>query len=126
MLTTHTIAMLLLNALWCVGLNVASTIEYNTNNAMQITRKSLRIAHVDKSNSMLLWWLRFAAIKLVGNYWSKPLIACATCMASVHGIAWYLVLCNTAAQPAYEVAVQCAVYVVCLAGLNTLLIKHAY
>lgn len=38
---------------------------------------------------MIFWKLRFWCLRYVGNFWSKPLLTCPTCMASVHSIYFF-------------------------------------
>lgn len=46
--------------------------------------RRLRLADVNRRDSMLLWPLRFAARRLLGDYWSKPVLGCPLCM----GVWW--------------------------------------
>lgn len=46
--------------------------------------RRLRLADVNRRDSMLLWPLRFAVRRLLGDYWSKPVLGCPLCM----GVWW--------------------------------------
>lgn len=53
----------------------------------------------------------------VGEFWSKPIVSCAPCMASVHGT-WFFFAFLT--QPLW----MWPVYVLALSGLNYLVVKN--
>lgn len=79
----------LLNSLYINGLFLVT-------NYYEVDRKPI------KEGRMLLWRLRYYTVKLLGDFYSKPVIGCVTCMASLHsvlpfhyihqvtGVSWFL------------------------------------
>ena len=37
-----------------------------------------------EDTKMVLWKAKFYSLKYLGEFWSKPIITCPTCMASLH------------------------------------------
>jgi acyl-CoA thioesterase len=116
---------LLLNSLFIVGLSAITYIEFKTNSPNRITRKNLSPEHIELQDSQLLWIVRYFLLKTIGFKWSKPLLTCPTCMASVHGTIWFfgLVYQNCYMLTTLEIAVSYVGYMITLAGLNTITSK---
>ena len=50
----------------------------------------------------------------------KPLFSCPTCMASIHGGAWYWMLSN------YHSFIGALTFIVCVAGINFIIKEQLY
>ena len=77
------------NALIIFGINKATYFEYchPDDRLYDFCNKE----GIDKDSLMVLYKLRLWSIKVVGEYWSKPLFICPPCMASVWGtVVWFL------------------------------------
>lgn len=48
---------------------------------------------IDKYSKMILYKFRYYAVKYLGEFWSKPVITCPVCMASIHStyVYWSIV-----------------------------------
>lgn len=71
----------------------------------------------DPKSSMLLGWIAFKLDKKLGLPFTKPLYACMPCMASLHGIIFYLI---TPMQLPYELIV---LWIIALSGAMKLISK---
>jgi len=107
------------NALYIIGFNRATyfewmnpTISYNKNND-----------EIDEDSKMVLWKLRYWSEKTIGEFWSKPLMTCPTCMASVHGFIPFLITYMSVYTLSPMVVIYWLFYTLTLAGLATLLNK---
>lgn len=74
------IPILLFNAFAIIGVNRAT--EYESVNE--------ELHGIVPDSKMILWKLRYYSIKTFGEFWSKPICTCCTCMASLHSIPFYL------------------------------------
>jgi len=124
----ETILLLVINSLYIIGLTSASMIEWKTNSPNRITKKTISIDYIDVEHSQILWKLRYYILKTFGFKWSKPLISCPTCMASFHGTLFYLLVVRYYFNSVYVIDSQVYVimyfiYILCLAGLNTIFSK---
>ena len=69
--------MLPLNSLFIFGLHIITDYEVDEQGNV--------------SDKMALWWLRYKSVQTFGEWWSKPLILCPPCMASVWGTIFYFI-----------------------------------
>jgi hypothetical protein len=68
-------------------------------------------------DKMVFWKLRYWSIKYIGVYWSKPLLLCTPCMASVHGLYFYFIFSD-------KNLIVLPFYLVILAGFNYIVSKY--
>ena len=78
-------------------------------------------------DKMLLWFVRKWLVDKIGLYWSKPLVLCPPCMASVWGTLFYWVMTSTL-FPVFDTFYQQLLFypffVVSLCGINSFLQRH--
>jgi len=74
---TGIILLLLFNSLLCIGINRASNYLTVDNCIIEDSKGSL-------------WLLRYYSVKLLGDFWSKPVCTCIRCMASVWSFPFWL------------------------------------
>lgn len=84
------------------------------------TKRNMSIANIDTQFNMLFWWVRYYAIKYFGNWWSKPIITCPTCMASIHSIYFYFPFVYYFSELNLITALIYIPYAFALSGMNTL------
>lgn len=112
----------LFNSLVIIGWNKATyfyaekdTLDYIE--AMRIGKHTCWESQVYKgiSDKMIFWKLRFWSIKFLGEFWSKPLFTCPTCMASVHStyVFWSFMPWTMASLCVYPL------YILMLSGMVT-------
>ena len=112
--------LLIVNSLMIQGLYRSSTFEWKTIVMNNLSSKQMKLSLIDKQFNMLLWWVRYYSLKYIGKKWSKPIITCPTCMASLHSTYFYWIV----GYPYFAHSLIMAVvlypmYVLALAGLNT-------
>lgn len=105
----------LFNAGVIFGINKATSFEYC--HPEDLNNSFCDEYGIDKDSKMALWWLRHGALKLVGEFWSKPLFTCPPCMASVHGTWVYFMLMPFG----WSTMALWPVYILFLSGLVTLI-----
>lgn len=115
------ILLLIINSLFIQGLYRSSMFEWKSNFMYKPNRNNMKIENVDSQYNMILWRFRYYAIKFLGNYWSKPVITCPTCMASIHSSYFYFGFIYLTNQFTLIHALIYIPYVFTLAGLNTLI-----
>lgn len=115
------ILLLIFNSLYIQGLYRSSTFEWKSNFVYKPTKKNMKIEYVEREYRMILWRLKYYSIKYIGDYWSKPIITCPTCMASVHSSYFYFTYLWFTNQIDFIHAVIYIPFVFSLAGLNTLI-----
>ena len=83
--------------------------------------REMQTKYIDKKYNMILWWIRFYSLKYIGLKWSKPIITCPTCMASLHSIYFYWLLVYPYAFNSNLIQSICVypLYILALAGLNS-------
>lgn len=125
MLIIEFILLLIFNSLIIQGLWHSSTFEWKQTIHIIPTGKRMRKEDIDMEYNMILWWVRFYSLKYIGAKWSKPIITCPTCMASLHSTYFYWLIVfplsfNSEILPALVIY---PMYILALAGLNTILIS---
>ena len=78
-----------INSLMIIGLFNAATFDYCHPDDCKENADYCDDKCIDKYSKMILWRLRYYSIKYFGDFWSKPIITCQKCMASVHSIYVY-------------------------------------
>ena len=85
----------LANSFVIIGWNKATYFEYESE-ALSDSFKSMKDLTcwekgLKKSfkGKMIFWQLRYYSLKYIGDFWSKPLFTCCTCMASFHSLYFY-------------------------------------
>lgn len=73
---------------------------------------------IDKYSKMVLYKFRYYSIHYFGHFWSKPIITCPVCMASLHSIYIYwlvfeLNLLNLICYPFYILFLSGMINVIC-------------
>lgn len=68
------------------------------------------------SHDHLLYPIYEWAERNVSEYLIKPTIGCVMCMASLHGLVWFMIFIK---EPVWMVII----FMICLCGLNTILDK---
>ena len=83
--------------------------------------REMQTKYIDKKYNMILWWIRFYSLKYIGLKWSKPIITCPTCMASLHSIYFYWLLVYPYAfnSNLIKSIYIYPLYILALAGLNS-------
>lgn len=97
--------------------------EWKSNFMYKPTKKNMELKNVDTQYNMILWFIRYYSLKYIGDYWSKPIITCPTCMASIHSTYFYFsyVAINNSDESISTILIFYPAYVIALAGLNTLI-----
>lgn len=107
------IYLLILNALFITGLWTAC----------KYSDSGLRPPAPD--HRMPLWFVSFYTKKLIGEYWTKPLFTCGSCMSSVWGTVFYWTyLIQHNAKIDFDTIAIWIIYILMLLGINKLI--HEY
>lgn len=115
------IYLLFLNSLLIQGLFRSSTFEWKSNFMYKPNRNNMKIENIDSQYNMILWRFRYSVMKYFGSYWSKPIITCPTCMASIHSSYFYFGFIYFTNQFTLINGLLYIPYVFMLAGMNTLI-----
>lgn len=91
---------LLFNALFISGLHY--TMQYDE-------------VHGEVFNQQILWPVRYWALKILGDYWSKPFGGCLVCMSGLWSIPVYFYF--------FDSLLLWPLYVFALAGINRLVVR---
>lgn len=114
---TDLIILAFVNAFIIIGWNRATMFEYERGVVNFVGDEP----KVDEESKMALWKLRYWAIQNFGEFWSKPLFTCPTCMASVHSTYVYW-----AYQPLTTDSILLyPLYILFLAGVTTFINNHS-
>lgn len=111
----------LFNALYIQGLYHSSLFDWRGDTPYQINVRKAQYSDVDKRGRMILWPLRFHILKNFGDKWSKPLITCPICMASVHSTYIYFIFTPINQQHLIVETLIYVLYIFTLAGMNAVL-----
>jgi hypothetical protein len=105
------------NSLLIIGLYNSSMYDYCHPDDCLDHVESCDDKCIDKYSKMILWRLRYYSVKILGEFWSKPIITCPKCMASFHSIYiyWMVVDFNLFTLISYPL------YVLFLSGMVTII-----
>lgn len=93
-------------------------IKYNSRDG----KETLLLEDFDASSSMALGYVGYVVEKFLPAFIHKPLLSCLTCMGSVWGVAFLFAYWCSLGNPERTIFIIGApVYVIALAGLNTLI-----
>lgn len=115
--------LLILNSLYIYGLWFASEFDYRSDTHYAIDKSKAKVSDVDMDSAMVLWRLKFYSLKYIGDYWSKPIITCPMCMASVHSFYVYWAVRPMQSQGLLIEIFTYIGYAFALSGLNYMLLK---
>lgn len=115
--------LLILNSLYIYGLWFASQFDYRNDTQFAINQKNAKVSDVDMESTMILWRLRFYSLKYVGEYWSKCIITCPPCMASIHSFYVYWAVRPVMSQGLVIEVFAYIGYAFALSGINYMLLK---
>lgn len=113
--------LVLFNSLFIQGLYRSAMFEWKSNFVYKPTKKNMSIKNIDKEFNMLLWFIRYYSIKYFGDKWSKPVITCPTCMASIHSSYFYFGFIFITSSITNVHLMLYVPYVFAVAGMNTLI-----
>jgi hypothetical protein len=111
------IELFVINSLWIWGLYSASQVEFIHDEQPEMG--------VHNDTKELLWFLRYQSVKRFGWFYSKPIIVCPSCMASLHSTYFYLPYLFLTGFT-WVGLLMWIPYVVCLSGFNYLIGKIAH
>lgn len=72
-----------------------------------------------ESSKMILWKVKYYSEKCFGQFLSKPIYSCPTCMASLHGVIPFLITENAVNGLSVNSILHWAFYTLVLSGLAT-------
>lgn len=91
------------NSFYCIGFNRACQYDAQSN------------------EYMVLWRVKYLSDKYLGEFWSKPVYSCPTCMASLHGVIPFLIAEAAVNGIGVDSLYRWVFYTVSLAGLTSFL-----
>lgn len=74
---------------------------------------------VVESSKMILWRVKYYSEMYLGEFWSKPVYSCPTCMASVHGVIPFFVTATMTTELGWATLAYWAFYTLVLSGVAT-------
>lgn len=77
------------NALIIYGLYSSARFDWKQEGNTVINYKTVKESDVDPDSKMIFWRLHFYSLKFFGTWWSKPILTCPICMASIHSLYIY-------------------------------------
>ncbi len=92
---------LIANSFYCIGFNRSCQYDEQAN------------------EYMILWRVKKYSEKWLGQFWSKPVCGCVTCMASLHGVIPFLLTEMAVNGLSADSIYRWVFYTVILAGLNS-------
>lgn len=113
--------LMIFNSLFIQGLYRSSMFEWKSNFMYKPTKRNMSVANIDVQFNMIFWWVRYYSMKYFGDWWSKPIITCPTCMASIHSTYFYFTFVYFYSEINLITALIYIPYVFALAGMNTLI-----
>ena len=72
-----------------------------------------------EETKMILWRVKYYSEKWLGDFWSKPVYSCPTCMASLHGLVPFIFTETIRHNLNMESILHWAFYTLVLSGLTT-------
>jgi len=115
--------LLVLNSWYIYGLWFSAQFEFRNDTQYAINMDKFTMEDVDRDSTMILWRLRYYSLKYFGEYWSKCIIICPPCMASVHSFYVYWAVRPVQSQGLLTEIVAYIAYAFALSGLNSMFIK---
>lgn len=118
----------LVNSFVIIGWNKATYFEWDEK---QLKAYSVgeRYFYANAKNAiiekMIFWKLRYWSLKYVGEFLSKPLFTCPTCMASVHSFYIYWPVMLLSPFTLLQIALIYPVYILVLAGVASVVNNYA-
>lgn len=74
---------------------------------------------VVESSKMIFWRVKYYSEMYLGEFWSKPVYSCPTCMASLHGVIPFMVTATMTTEFGWTTAAYWAFYTLALSGVAT-------
>lgn len=115
--------LLVLNSWYIYGLWFSAQFDFRKDTMYIIENKNMKLSDVDRDSTMINWRLRYYSLKYFGEYWSKCIITCPPCMASVHSFYVYWAVRPVQSQGLLTEIVAYIAYAFALCGLNSMFIK---
>lgn len=78
-----------------------------------------KVEPVNESSKMIFWRVKYYSEMYLGEFWSKPVYSCSTCMASLHGIIPFFVTATMTTELGLVTVAYWAFYTLVLSGVAT-------
>lgn len=78
-----------------------------------------KVEPVNESSKMIFWRVKYYSEMYLGEFWSKPVYSCPSCMASLHGIIPFFVTATMTTELGWVTVAYWVFYTLVLSGVAT-------
>jgi hypothetical protein len=112
---------LILNCLQIIGFYTACDVETDRRLGEQYCDGTIKIKYIveNEDSKMILWRVKLFCLNTFGEFWSKPICTCPSCMASLHSF-WIWIPIYLSYDFSFILVYIHIFYILVLCGLNKL------